>query len=125
MKKNIINVKNLAFTVLSLGVVSGALLLAPEASAQIETGLNAAGANMDQGAEVDGIVGNVVNVFLYIVGAVAVIMVIFGGFQYMTSAGDPSKASKGRNTVVYAIVGLLLAVFAYAIINYVLDEIAG
>lgn len=125
MKKNIINVKDLAFTVLSLGVVSGALLLAPEASAQIETGLNAAGANMDQGADVDGIVGNVVNVFLYIVGAVAVIMVIFGGFQYMTSAGDPSKASKGRNTVVYAIVGLLLAAFAYAIINYVLDEIAG
>lgn len=105
-------------------LVAAGVLVAPEASAQIETGLNAAGAQMDKGASVDGIIGNVVNLFLYVVGAVAVIMVIFGGFQFATSAGDASKAAKGRNTLLYALAGLVVAAFAYAIINFVLEEVS-
>ena len=65
------------------------------------------------------VIGTIINTILFILGAVAVLMVIIGGIQYTTSAGDPALAKKGRETVIYAIIGLVIAFLAYAIINWV------
>lgn len=69
-----------------------------------------------------GVVTDMVNLFLYIIGIIAVIMLIFGGFQYLTSAGNQEKVKSAKNTILYAIIGLVIAIFAYAIINWVITQ---
>ena len=56
---------------------------------------------------------------------VVVIMVIIGGVHYMTSQGSPEKVQKGKNTILYGIVGLIICLSAFAIVNFVLASISG
>ncbi len=62
----------------------------------------------------------VVNVFSVIVGIVAVIMIIFGGFKYITSGGDSGHVTGAKNTLIYAIVGLIIVALAQFIVHFVL-----
>ena len=62
----------------------------------------------------------VINTLLYIVGILSVIMVIIGGFMYTLSSGDSANVTKAKNTIVYALVGLVVSFLAYAIVNWVL-----
>lgn len=66
------------------------------------------------------LIGTLVNVLLYVVGALAVIMIIWAGISYTTSTGDSGKVTRAKNTLTYAIVGLVVAFLAYAIVNWVL-----
>ncbi len=61
----------------------------------------------------------VVNLFLYFAGFVALLYLIWGGFQYVTSAGDDEKAGKGRASVTNAIIGIAIIVIALLIVRYV------
>ena len=67
----------------------------------------------------NGIFRTVVNVLLFIVGAVSVIMLIFGGIRYTTSGGNANSVTAAKNTIMYAVIGLVIAIFAYAIVNWV------
>ena len=67
----------------------------------------------------------VVNIVLSVLGIIAVIVIIIGGFTYMTSAGDAAKLTKAKNTILYGIVGLVIALLAYAIVNFVLSTVFG
>lgn len=67
----------------------------------------------------DGLINEIVNIFLYVVGVVAVVMVVYGGFRYITSGGDSNKLTSAKNTILYAVVGLVIVIFAYAIVNWV------
>lgn len=60
---------------------------------------------------------------LYVVGIIAVIVIIVGGLRFVTSEGDAQAANRAKNSVAYACVGLVLAVLAYAIVNFVLGSI--
>lgn len=71
----------------------------------------------------DGVFTRFTNIALYVVGAISVIMLIWGGLRYITSGGDSKKVTDAKNTVLYAIIGLIIAVLAYAIINFVLTTI--
>lgn len=64
---------------------------------------------------------NVVNVLLFVLGAIAVIMIIIGGIRYATSNGDSGQITTAKNTILYAVIGLIVAILAYAIVNFVLD----
>lgn len=66
------------------------------------------------------LIGNIVNTLLFIVGILSVVMVIWGGIRYTTSAGNASSVTAAKNTIVYAIVGLVVAFLAYAVVNWVL-----
>jgi len=57
------------------------------------------------------------------VGILSVVMIIFSGFRYITSAGDAAKTKSAQTALTYSIVGLIVAVFAWAIVNIVLDRI--
>lgn len=74
-------------------------------------------------SKTQGIFGSVTNVLLFILGGIAVIVIIVGGILMITSAGDPGKFAKGRNGVIYALIGLVVAISAYVIINFVLGKI--
>lgn len=64
----------------------------------------------------------VINVLLMGVGIVAVIMIIIGAINYITSGGDPGKTAKARSTITYAIVGLVVALLSFAIVNFVIQR---
>ena len=68
-------------------------------------------------------VSNGINAAFIIIGVVAVIVIIVGGVSYMTSQGDPSKVTKGKKTMITGIVGLLVALLAFAIVNFVLNAL--
>lgn len=72
---------------------------------------------------VDGVFTKFSNIALYAVGAISVIMLIWGGLRYITSGGDSKKITDAKNTILYAIIGLVIAVLAFAIINFVLNAI--
>jgi len=65
----------------------------------------------------------ILNVVLGVIGFVAVAMIIIGGLQYTTSAGDTGKVTKAKNTVMYGVIGLIVALLAFAIVNFVLTSI--
>ena len=70
---------------------------------------------------VSDIIGTVVNVLLFLLGAVCVIMIIVGGFRYVTSNGDQSAVKAAKDTILYAVVGLIVAIAAYAIASFVVS----
>lgn len=73
--------------------------------------------------DLNRIIKNVVNVLLFIVGIAAVIMIIIGGLKYVTSSGDQAQVTSAKNTIIYSVIGLLVAAMAYAIVNFVVDKL--
>jgi glucose uptake protein GlcU len=71
----------------------------------------------------NGIFKQITNTMLYIIGIIAVVMLIVGGIRYVTSGGDAKKVTDAKNTVLYAIIGLVIAFLAYAIVNFVISAL--
>jgi hypothetical protein len=64
----------------------------------------------------------IVSTLLFILGILAVIMIIVGGIRYVTSAGDASRVKAAKDTVMYSVVGLVVAILAYAIVTFVVGR---
>ena len=65
---------------------------------------------------------NVVNILLFIIGAVSVIMLIYGGIRYTTSGGNANSVTAAKNTIMYSIIGLVVAILAFAVVNFVVKQ---
>lgn len=76
----------------------------------------------ERGCSGNGIFRTITNVLLFLIGAISVIMLIIGGIRYTLSGGDSSAVTAAKNTILYAIVGIIVAVLAFAIVNFVLDS---
>ena len=127
MKKvSVILASLLALPVMAFGVTT---LMADSASAQLnlESGINSAKGTgaPDNVTEDDGLIKKVVNLLLWAIGIISVIMIIIGGIRYATSNGDSNQVTAAKNTIMYAVIGLVIAIFAYAIVNFVLFQTAG
>lgn len=72
-------------------------------------------------AEVGQLIENTRNLALGLVGTICVILIIWGGFQYLTSFGNDEKATAGKKTLTYAIIGLIIVILALIIIQIILD----
>lgn len=119
-------------TLLSLSLLSSLLFLSPVAYAGAEPLKPCA---KDSGNEnttlcttsvqdlTGGILKNVINALLLIAGVIAVIMVIVGGIRYITSDGDSNKANQAKNTILYAVIGIVVAVMSYSIVNFVIGRL--
>jgi len=80
--------------------------------------------NTSQGTDkINTFITDIVNVFSIIVGVVAVIMIIVGGFRYITSGGDSNNISAAKNTIIYAIIGLIIVALAQFIVQFVLNKV--
>ena len=73
----------------------------------------------------NGIFTQIVSTFLYIIGIVSVVMLIYGGLRYILSGGDSKKVTDAKNTILYAIIGLVIAFLAYAIVTFVIGALGG
>ena len=71
------------------------------------------------------IFADIINTLLVWGGAVAILFIIIGGFRYIISMGNPEGAEKARNTVLYAVLGLILIFAAYLVVAYLLDDLLG
>lgn len=69
------------------------------------------------------VVQKVINTILGIIGMVSVIMLIIGGINFVISQGDTAKVTKARNTILYSIIGLVVSLLAFAIVNFVLNGV--
>lgn len=120
-----------------LKMILAGLLIVPTVALAVAPTTSAADFNLRGGvdnAKGDGVnetvgdpqdlVKTIVNLFLYAVGILSVIMLIWGGIRYTTSAGDSNKVTAAKNTVLYAIVGLVVAILAWAIVNLVIARFA-
>lgn len=75
-----------------------------------------------QGDNAESIMGTVIDLMLYTLGIISVIMIVVGGIRFATADGDPSGIKSARNTVIYSVVGLIVAILSFAIVNFVLGE---
>lgn len=125
MKKSIISIAIMTCAVFGASVLSTASL-SGSVSAQVSKGIDTATTSEMQGKSIDGkdgLIKTVVNILLWAVGILSVIMIIFSGFRYITSSGDASKTKSAQNTLIYSVVGLIVAIMAWAIVNMVINRL--
>ena len=67
-------------------------------------------------------VSMLINVFASVMGFLAVGMIVYGGFMLLTAQGDPAKIKRGKDVVTYSIIGVILVMLAYAIVNFVMNS---
>ncbi len=72
----------------------------------------------------EGLFKQIVNIMLFLIGAVAVIMLIIGGVRYVISGGKQEDVTAAKNTIMYAIIGIIVALLAFAIVNFVVGRLA-
>lgn len=71
------------------------------------------------------VISNILKAVIGVAGLVAVVYIVIGGVQYMTSAGDSGKTAKAKNTILYALIGLIVCALAFAIVNWTIGAING
>lgn len=129
-------IKNVLLSLTLVGAMATPLVvpMAVHAEAQIEDAL-CAGASLDATAQCDtaardeaqstvsSLLTTVINIFSLVVGVVSVIMIIIGGFKYITSGGESANVSGAKNTILYAIIGLVIVALAQIIVRFVLAKV--
>lgn len=124
--------------IISLGIIMASLV--PLQASAIDVFQNCGGTGSSTGGSVTGtasgsqicgakgdsftnIMKNIINTILFVLGIVAVIMIIIGGIRYVTSNGDSNQVKSAKDTVLYSVIGLVVAIMAYAIVGFVLDRL--
>ncbi len=70
------------------------------------------------------LIANAIRLMLLFAGAIAVVFVIIGGYQYLTSGGNEEQAEKGQKTLTNAVIGVVIVVLAYVIINVIVNLVS-
>lgn len=104
----------------AIGIQDGA----DAAQGEDQTGDAACLFGTEPGCTGDGIFRTITNVLLFIIGAISVIMLIVGGIRYTVSGGDSAAITSAKNTILYAIIGIIVAILAYAVVNFVIGSFA-
>ncbi len=122
IKNKLITIPKISFAIL---IAFLGLILAPiktYAISAIEAGVLAA--HVEGQPEtifgLNGVFTTISNTLLFMIGTLSVLMIIIGGIKYVVSGGKDASVAKAKNTVLYAIIGLIIALLAYAIINFIL-----
>ena len=120
--------KKCLLSISALALIGGGIIAAARPALQLVACqmVPAAHGGKDQPADLFGDAGiftRVSNIMLFLVGAIAVIMIIFGGIRYVVSGGNSSQVQGAKNTIMYALVGVVVALLAYAAVNFVINTI--
>lgn len=118
----------ITLTALSTALLIGASALSSHiagasAADRIGTGAGQTGQAAAGSPTVEQLIANVANILLFIVGAIAVIMIIISGIRYVVSQGDSGAVKSAKDTILYSVIGLIVAIFAYAIVNFVITNV--
>ncbi|KKP91561.1 MAG: hypothetical protein UR94_C0015G0011 [Parcubacteria group bacterium GW2011_GWA2_36_10] len=102
------------------------LLLLPNitlAQSNIMQNLDAATTAYKQDVPLMQVIGSIIKIFLMLLGTIFVILLLFGGFKWMTAQGDPKKVDEARDLIKNSVVGVVIILAAYAIASFVLREV--
>lgn len=119
MKRN--KLKKLAIGVVAMAPLATSGVVFADAESDIRTGVDFAGGS--GGGDLSGVIAGAINLLSVAVGVIAVIMVIIGGLKYIMSSGDSNNINSAKNTILYAIIGLVIVAFAQVIVRFVLDKV--
>lgn len=75
------------------------------------------------GVDAKTVAKNITNVLFWLVGVAAVVVIIYSGINFITASGDPSKITRAKTMLTYAIVGLVVALSTYAIVNFTISKL--
>ena len=107
-------------------VVTSVLSLAPAAFAQYRDP-NAAGTGLSGGllssGTASGFIIGIINIALAVAGLIAVLFLIIGGFRYITSGGNDASVTSAKNTILYAIIGLVVVALSQLIVRFTLNKL--
>lgn len=113
---------------LAVGFASPAVLATDCDPANLDVGSGAACAQGNNTSDTlfgqESIFKSITNILLFLIGAISVIMLIIGGIRYVISGGDQNQVTGAKNTILYAIVGIVVAFLAYAAVNFVTGSLA-
>ena len=115
------------FVVVTVGLFASSTAGAASFNLGIADGASAA-RGVDQAADLFGQTGTfrtITNVLLFLIGAISVIMLIIGGLRYVVSGGDSTAVQNAKNTILYAIVGVVVAILAYAVVSFIISSFSG
>ncbi|MEX0932014.1 MAG: hypothetical protein WDZ81_00210 [Candidatus Saccharimonadales bacterium] len=90
--------------------------------AQLQGGANAANPNTGAG-NLTSVFQTIANTLIFLIGAVAVFMLIIGGFRYVVSGGDSESIQSAKNTILYAIIGIVVAFLSFAAVDFVIGRL--
>lgn len=94
------------------------------ANLDLSSDCNSGGITNEQAQQrINDILHTIINLFSMVVGVISVIMIIYGGFKYITSGGDSGNVGNARNTIVYALVGLVIVALAQFMVRFVLTKV--
>ncbi|GAC1500706.1 MAG: hypothetical protein NVS1B10_04490 [Candidatus Saccharimonadales bacterium] len=91
---------------------------------QVLNGVGQTGSDCS-GSGVNSAISNIMSILTFVVGIAAVVMIIISGFRYITSGGDSAKVSSAKSTLIYAIIGLAIAVLAHYLILLTITQAKG
>jgi cytochrome bd-type quinol oxidase subunit 2 len=94
-----------------------------DASGAISSGAKSACGTSCGSSDLTKIFTGLANTLVFIVGAVSVIMIIIGGLRYVIANGDSKAIGDAKNTILYAVIGVIVAISAFAIISFVTKNI--
>lgn len=108
----------------SLGFIAQKALA--DTTGDVANSVNNLAGNANAGStNLTAFIGTIINLMLGVVGVAAVIMLIIGGFRYVFSQGNEKAVSGAKDTILYAIIGIVVAILAFAIVNFVLNGLKG
>lgn len=130
-----LNIKKLSLSLLAIVSMLGAPVIVTQTSSAlaavdavaatkdvVQRGVNQAGGNQNS-TDLSTFVRSIINILLFVIGLIAVLMIIIGGLRYVLSGGDSNSTNAAKNTILYAVIGLVVAIMAYAIVNFVVDRL--
>lgn len=88
---------------------------------EIQKGVNGAGGGGAK--ELKVYIKLIIDILMWIIGAIAVIVIVVGGIKYVTSDGDAGKIKSAKDTILYAVIGIVVAILSYAIVNFILTNL--
>ena len=111
---------------LVMGTAAPLVASAASAKEEVCNGIGAStgsgGCTEGSGKSLNDIMALVINIFSWVVGAVAVLFAIIAGFKYITSGGDPSAVKSAKDTLLYVVIGLVIVALSQVIVNFVLKK---
>ena len=117
--------KFLIAALVSLGIVVTPLAMDAPVFANAKVTSCVSSVNDGNSTDLPSFITNIVNILLFLAGAVAVIVIIIGGIRYVMSSGDAGQVQSAKNTILYAVIGLIVVIMAYAIVNFVINQFQG
>ena len=120
-------VKSIALATLCAAVIAAGGLATigtpvyADASDEVQAGFEAAGGTGSE--SLTSIVGTVINTMLFIVGILSVIMIIYAGIRFITAGGNAQQVATAKKILIYSVVGLVVAICSYTIVNFVIGKL--